>query len=373
MKLEPFGVEDWMNIYETQCEVNIAESCVEALTTEELLGFSEDKQAAISDILKMKLTYGDIFGSEALREEIAKLYTSITPEQITIEHGGIGANHLVLETLIEPGDHIVSVLPNYQQHYSLPKSYGAVVDFLPLIPENNYLPDFDALEALLTHDTKLIAINNPNNPTGALMDEEQLLQLVELARKYDAYILSDEVYRGLTLTGENFTPSISDLYEKGISTSSMSKTFSLPGLRIGWIISPVEMIPELNNHRDYSTISCGMIDDYLATLALKHKDKILNRNLTIVRKNSQYLADWVAKEPHITYIQPQSGPIALLHYDMSIKSTELCRRLQNETGVFLVPGSVMGCEGGLRIGYANDLSVLKEGLSRFSRFLKTFD
>lgn len=373
MKLERFGVEDWMNIYETQCEINIAESCVEALTTEELLDLAGNKTEAIETILKMKLTYGDIFGSKALRNEIAKLYTNVQAEQITIEHGGIGANHLVLETLIEPGDHIVSVMPNYQQHYSLPQSYGAIVDFLPLTPEQNYAPDLVALEHLLTPTTKLIAINNPNNPTGALMDETQLQELITLARKYDAYILADEVYRGLTLTGANFTPSISDLYEKGISTSSMSKTFSLPGLRIGWIISPLALVPELNNHRDYSTISCGMIDDYLATLALLNKDKIIARNLAIVTKNSQYLADWVAHEPHITYVQPKSGPIALLHYDMPIASTTLCRQLQTETGVFLVPGSVMGCEGGLRIGYANDFTVLQEGLARFSRFLRQFD
>lgn len=234
MKIREFGVERWMDLYENRCELNLAETCVESLTVGELLRIAGKEDALLDEILPMKLTYGAIDGSDRLRANVASLYDTQRVPNILITHGAISANALIYETLVEPGDHVISVLPTYQQHYSIPESYGANVDILRLREENGFLPDLDELKRLVTAKTRVIAINNPNNPTGSLMDRAFLERLADIARSCGAYVLNDEVYRGTDQHGNGFTASIADLYEQGISTGSMSKTWSLAGLRVGW-------------------------------------------------------------------------------------------------------------------------------------------
>lgn len=369
MKIRDFGVEMWMNAYENDCTYNLAETCVESLTVRELLELAECRQQAVDDILNMKLTYGAIEGSERLRALIAGLYEKQTPEHIVTAHGAIGANHLVIETLAGPGDEVVSVLPTYQQHYSIPEAVGATVRILPLRAENGFLPDVDELRSLVNKNTKLICINNPNNPTGALMEPEMLEQIVEIARAANAWLLSDEVYRGLNHTGDPFGPSVADLYEKGISTGSMSKTFALAGLRLGWIAGPTALREQLLRHRDYNTISCGMIDEYLAAVALEHKDRILARNLAIVRQNLAVLDEWMQRQSKLSYIRPRAGTTAFLKMEFDLPSAAFCRGLLAETGVLLVPGSAMDREGYLRIGYANTPEVIETGLRKLEEYL----
>ncbi len=212
-------------------------------------------------------------------------------------------------------------------------------------------------------------INNPNNPTGALMDEAFLKQVVDIARSCDAYLLCDEVYRGTDEDGDGFTASVADMYEKGISTSSMSKSFSLAGLRLGWIAGPLEVIQAVCIHRDYNTISVGMLDDHFASIALECRDVILERSRRICKANRATLDAWVAKEPLISYIKPKSGTIALLKYDFDMSSREFCVRLLESKGVMFTPGSVLEMEGYVRIGYANSPHVLEEGLAKVSEFL----
>lgn len=369
MHIKDFGVEIWMNLYEEDCAWNLAETCVKSLEVKELIELSgEPEEKVLRDILDMKLTYGAIYGSEALREGIAGLYETAKIENIVTTHGAIGANHLVLTALSEPGDRVVSVLPTYQQMYSIPEAVGAEVSILRLRQENGFLPDLKELESLAEGGVKLICINNPNNPTGALMDEAFLEKVVAIARKAGAWLLADEVYRGLNHEGASFTRSVFDLYEKGISTGSMSKTFSLAGLRTGWICAPKELMVAVHRHRDYSTISCGMIDDYLSALALRHKDRIVERNLAIVKHNKRLLADWVAREPRFSWAEPSAGTTAFLKYDLPMDSKTFCEKLLEETGVLLVPGAAMDVEGYLRIGYANAPEIIEEGLRRLSAF-----
>ncbi|MGE5631974.1 MAG: aminotransferase [Caulobacteraceae bacterium] len=371
MKIKDFGVEIWMNRYENNCTYNLAETCVESLTVEELINLAGNKQAIVDEILKMKLTYGAIEGSDRLRTGISKLYDKIFVENITITHGAIGANSLAIETLVEAGDRVISVLPTYQQHYSIPEALGADVKILKLSPENNFLPDLDELKSHINHKTKLICINNPNNPTGALMDEDFLGEIVDIARECGAYILSDEVYRGLNHEGDSFTASVADLYEKGISTGSMSKTFSLAGLRIGWIAGPRKFIENVSRHRDYNTISCGMVDDRLAVAALESKEAIIRRNLGIVRNNIGILDKWIAKEPSFTYVKPKAGTTAFLKLNFDMTSEEFCIKLLEEKGVMLVPGKAFDMEGFVRIGYANNPKIVEEGLVKISEFMRT--
>jgi aspartate/methionine/tyrosine aminotransferase len=369
MKIREFGVEIWMNEFENDCTYNLAETCVESLTIAELLALCGTDETALDDLLPMKMTYGAIEGSDRLRDAVSGLYDSQKRENIIITHGTIGANALIHQTLISRGDHVVSVLPTYQQHYSIPESIGADVSILPLRWENGFLPDLDELKQSIRPDTRLIAINNPNNPTGALMDREFLMQIVEIARGCGAWLLCDEVYRGSDQAGDGMTASVADLYEKGISTAGVSKVFSLAGLRLGWIAGPVDVIHAVSIHRDYNTISVGMIDDHFAAMALENRDPILARTRTITRNNLAVLADWVAQEPSIDWIKPQSATVAMLKYDFDMPSRDFCVRLLQETGVMLTPGSAMDMEGYLRIGYANNIAVLRDGLARMGAFL----
>ncbi|SCB36400.1 aminotransferase [Rhizobium hainanense] len=370
MKIRNFGVEIWMNKYETKCELNLAETCVESLTVAELLDMAGTNDIA-QQLMPLKLTYGEIEGSVRLRNLVAGLYENQKLENTVITHGAIGANALVHLTLVERGDRVISVLPTYQQHYSIPESIGADIQILKLTEKTGFLPDLEELKKLATPGTKLIAINNPNNPTGSLMDRAYLEKIVEIARACGAWVLCDEVYRGTDQQGEDgMTASIADLYEKGISTGSMSKTYSLAGLRLGWIVAPEELIHAVSVHRDYNTISVGMLDDHFAAIALENKDKILKRSHRITRTNLAILSDWVDAEPLISWIKPKSGTTALLKYDLPISSEEFCVRLLEKTGVMLTPGSAMDMEGYLRIGYTNGEDILREGLGRLSLFLK---
>ncbi|MEP5759299.1 MAG: aminotransferase [Litoreibacter sp.] len=369
MKIKPFGVEIWMNEFENHCEFNLAETCVASLTIEELLEMSGKNDSVMSDLLPMKMTYGAIQGSERLRDAVCTMYAKQTRGNIVVTHGAIGANSLVHETLVEPGDHVISVRPTYQQHYSIPESYGADVDILQLRPENGFLPDLAELKAMVRPETKLIVLNNPNNPTGALMEADALDAFVEIARSCDAYVLCDEVYRGTNQSGDGFAPAMVDVYEKGISVAGMSKTFSLAGLRLGWIAGPLDLLEAVSIHRDYNTISVGMLDDYFAAMALEAKDKILARSQQITRGNLAILDEWVESEPSMSYIKPKAGTTALLKYDFDMPSRDFCIQLLQQTGVMFTPGSVMHMEGWVRVGYANDPSILRTGLAKVSTFL----
>ena len=369
MKIKEFGVERWMDLYENQCTYNLAEACVESLTVDQLLSLTGKQDCILDELRTLKLTYGAIEGSARLREAISAMYERQTPANVIVTHGAIGGNALVYETLVEPGDTVISVLPTYQQHYSIPESYGADVRILKLREENAFLPDLAELRSLVNDKTRLIAINNPNNPTGSLMDENFLREVGEIARLCGAYVLCDEVYRGTDQHGNGYTASIADVYERGVSTGSMSKTYSLAGLRLGWIAGPEELIHAVAIHRDYNTISVGMIDDHFASIALEHRAAILARNHDIVRANLAIVDAWVAKEPAISYIKPKSGTTALLKYDLPMSSRDFCTALIEQTGVMFTPGSALDMEGYVRIGYANNRNVLEAGLAKVSQFL----
>jgi aspartate/methionine/tyrosine aminotransferase len=371
MRIEPFAVEQWMNEYETRCEWNLAETCVASLSVAELLDLAGCADSIGDELLPLRLTYGPIEGSDRLRDAVAALYDGQARENVLIAHGAIGANQLVYLALVEPGDRVVSVVPTYQQHTSIPQSLGADVRILRLREEDGWLPDLDELAALAGDEARLIAISNPNNPTGALMDRPALERVAAIAGACGAYVLCDEVYRGTDQDGDGTTASVADLYDRGISVGSMSKAFSLAGLRLGWIAGPADVLRAVSLHRDYNTISVGMLDDLFASIALEHRDELLRRNRAIVRENLAVLDGWVAGEPRIGYVKPRSGTTALLGYDGELSSRDLCVALLEQTGVMLTPGSAFDMEGYLRIGYANRRDVLEEGLGRFGTFLRS--
>uniref|UniRef100_UPI004038CA6B aminotransferase n=1 Tax=Dialister succinatiphilus TaxID=487173 RepID=UPI004038CA6B len=374
MNIKPFAVEEWMNAYETGARYNIAETCVDSISLDELFELSgTHKESFLNKLCARRLTYGYIEGSPDLKEGIAALYHTIRPDEIVPAHGASGANHHVFYSLINPGDKVISIMPSYQQLYSIPASLGAKVEILHLKKENSYLPDLEELEEMARGGVKMICLNNPNNPTGALMSPEILKKVVDIAKKSDAYLLVDEVYRHLTQDDE-WQPSIVDMYKKGISTSSMSKVFSLAGVRLGWIAThDKDALKQFWSHRDYNLISCGMIDDTIAALALASKNQILERNKKIIRENLDILDHWIQKEPRLSYVKPKAGTTALVYYDFPIDSYTFCRRMYDSCGTFVTPGDCFDEPHSMRIGYAADRDTLKKGLQAMSTFLDSLE
>ncbi len=374
MKIKPFAVEEWMNAWEEGARFNIAETCVDSVSLDELFQLTgQDRDAFLKEFSSRRLTYGAIEGAPAFKQGVCRLYKTIAPEHIVPTHGAAGANHHIFYSLLETGDQVVSIMPTYQQLYSIPESFGADVRLLHLCQENDYLPDLDELRRLVTPVTKMICINNPNNPTGALMSTELLREIVNIAKSVGAYVMCDEVYRHLTQT-DMWCESIVDLYDKGISVSSMSKVFSLAGLRLGWIATrDTDVVRACLSHRDYDLISCGMFDEAVATVALNHSKKLLERNQAIVRENLSILDGWVKSEPRLTYTKPQAGTTALVYYDYDVPSYEFCERMYHETGAFVTPGDCFEQPCSVRIGYASGTQVLKDGLAAFSAFLRTLE
>ena len=370
MKIKPFAVEEWMNAWEVGAKYNIAETCVDSISMNDLFELTgEDKTEFLNRLCARRLSYGDIEGLPEFRKGVCGLYKTLNIENIVPTHGASGANHHVFYSLISPGDRVVSIMPTYQQLYSIPESYGADVQILHLSKENNYLPDLEKLRRLVTPKTKMICINNPNNPTGALMSEQMIREIVEIARSADAWILCDEVYRHLSQE-DGWCPSIVDLYEKGISVSSMSKVFSLAGLRLGWIAThDMSVVKSCLSHRDYNLVSCGVFDEMLAAAALKHRDKLLERSRKIVRENLQILDDWVGSEPHVSYVKPEAGTTALVYYDLDISSYEFCEEMYKKTGAFVTPGDCFEVPHSMRIGYAYGKQDLIDGLKAISEYI----
>lgn len=359
MKIAGFKIEEWMNKYESSAVYDLTTTCISPLCVNDL-PFSDE-------VFNTKLGYGDITGSERLKTAIQSLYE--VPHHITVTLGAIGANQLVFLSLLEAGDEVVSIVPTYQQHYSIPESLNCNVKLYFLKEENNWLPDLEELESMLTSKTKLLCLNNPNNPTGAVIPNWMLEEIVKIAQRKNIWILSDEVYRGLNLIGKPYSKSIADIYEKGISVGSMSKTYSLPGLRVGWVVGRADIINEINHQRQYNTISISALDDYFAAVALENKDAIAERNFKIMNNGLTILNNWLNSTPRVRCILPKGGTTVLLNYNWNIPSRELCKKLQKDTGVALLPGETLEMEGYVRLGYCAD--NLEQALNLFGEWLSS--
>ncbi|MBN1329463.1 MAG: aminotransferase class I/II-fold pyridoxal phosphate-dependent enzyme [Candidatus Heimdallarchaeota archaeon] len=371
MKVDTFLVEQFMDTYEMEVELNIAETCVKPFILNEFLELM-GKESFFNEFKKKQLTYGHINGSPELRQGIANLYDTMKLENILISGGAIGANFLTFYSLIEPKDHVVTIFPAYQQLYSTARSFGANVKLWKMIWEDQWKPNIDDLSSLVNRNTKMIVINNPHNPTGFLFSNNFLKEIIEIAEDVGAYLLYDEAYRGLYLDESDKVTSIVDCYEKGISTGSFSKGLSLTGLRLGWIAANKQIIEELVQHRQYTTISNGIIDDALGALAMSNVDRIYKRNTELIKINHKILSNWIKNEPLIDWIPAKAGSVAFLKLLLDIPTEEFCLNLIKEKSTFLVPGTCFEMEGYLRIGFGNDTEILRAGLSRLKEFLNKY-
>lgn len=368
MKIKAFGVEEWLNQWESQATWDLAQSTVASLTLEELLELAGvDKIAWANDMFKEKLNYGHIEGSSRFKELVAGLYQTVQPEGILQTNGATGGNLLALYALLEPGDHVLALDPTYQQLTDIPRSLGARVETVALHEEDHWALPVNELLDKIGPETKMICLNSANNPTGTCASVEDLAPLIEAARKVGAYILIDEVY--LPFNNPHVRP-IVDLYEKGISVNSLSKSFSLPGIRIGWTATSPEIADVFRKYRDYTMICGGVLNDHLACLALEAKDNILARNQAICAKNYQLLREWVNQEPSVSLVLPELVSTSFIKLDLKRPVEDFCIDLLKTKGVLLVPGSAYGREGYARLGYCCKEEVLLRGLEVLSEFLK---
>ena len=364
MKLSKFDTEIWMTDHEGDCLYNLADTCVKPMTIKDLEELIH--QDLSEDIRQILFDYGPITGSDALKDEILKMYETGTRDNITITNGAVAANHHVMMTLLEPGDHIVALTPGYQQFYSYPASIGCTYDLIELKEENHWQPSLEDFKAVMNENTKMLCLNSPNNPTGTVLKKDFLEKLIALAREYDCYILIDEIYRGLK---KNPEPAISDIYEKGISTNSLAKLYSFAGLRLGWVKGPQEVVDAINYRRDYTMISTGAFSDYMTKVILENKEAVLEKNRMIVDKNKAILRKWLKNEKRVTCVIPDDGTVCFLHYHLDYPSDQLCIELQDKYGVFFVPGCCFNKEYHLRFGFTSSPEKVEKGLALFSQYL----
>ncbi|KAJ6076733.1 hypothetical protein N7499_008714 [Penicillium canescens] len=385
VRISAFAVERWMDLYENDAKHNLAETCCASISLNDLLSFSQKKDLVD---YSQKQVYGAIRGSKALRANIANLYSqSVSAEGVLVTNGAIQANFLALYTNIGPKDHVICQYPTYQQLYSVPESFGAEVSLWRSNEEKGWGLDLEELKALIRQNTKLIILNNPQNPTGAILRREELQAIVDIAREHDILIHSDEVYRPLFHSlsqNEGTPPSILEFgYEKVISTGSMSKAFSLAGIRLGWIASPnPEIIEACASARDYTLISVGQIDDGVAAHALSSPcvENLLHRNLQLARQNLDALESFVNEFSWaVKWTRPQAGTTAFIKFvdreGRAIDDVVLCQRLQETTGVMLVPGSQsfgggVDFHGFVRVGYVPEHEVMVDGLQALRKFMR---
>ncbi len=373
MNIKSFKVERWLNTYENDADYEMAETDVKPFTLKELLELGDFKKLE-EQLLSIKLGYNPTSGSDKLKETVASLYRYNTkPENILITTGAIEADYHVTNSLVNKGDTVIAQFPTYQALYSTAEARGAKIKYWQMKPENGYKLDIGKLKELIDEKTKLVVLNIPNNPTGAVISEVQLKTILKWAEEQDFYVLCDEVYHELELIKGVVPPYGRSLSKRAISVGSMSKAYGLSGLRLGWIVGPKEIVQKCWEGKDYTTISNTPLSDFLATFALINREKIMQRNLTIARKNFKTLLMWFKQHEYFfDYIMPEVGVLCFPKLkNIPLTSKELCEKIFNEKKLLLVPGECFDMPGHLRIGFGGDsknfnicLTILSDYLNR---------
>jgi aspartate/methionine/tyrosine aminotransferase len=369
MKLERFEMERMQSTYENLVEFNLSESGVQPLTPRALV---EDVQG-LEALLDQPLAYTQSNGTIELRRAIAAMYPGAGIDHIEVTNGGSEANFITTFNLIEPGDEVVMLVPNYMQTWGLSRAFGGTIREWRLVEDRDagrWRVDLAALEGLVSARTKLIVICNPNNPTGARLTAAELDAIATVADRHGAWILSDEVYRGAELDGQE-TASMWGRSPRAIITSGLSKAYGLPGLRIGWIAGPPSLIASLWSYHDYVTIAPGALSDRLARVALapERRARLFERTRGILRRNLPLMEEWLREAGGFHWIKPEAGAIVYVRYDHPINSTTLVTRLREEQSVLIVPGDHFGMDGYLRLGFGEPPEYNRAGLDRLRELL----
>jgi aspartate/methionine/tyrosine aminotransferase len=357
-------MERWQSTYENRVAINLTESGVHPMTVAELLELAEMDEGVDG----IRLVYGQSNGSDELRDRIAALYHGASEASVLVTVGGAEANFVANWALLNPDKPAAVMYPNYMQVPGMVENLGAPIFPFHLRQETGWQPDLNELEGALQAGASFILVTNPNNPTGASLTSESMDGIVSLAQKHGAWILADEVYRGAEVTGDE-TPSFWGRGERVVVTNSLSKAYGLPGLRLGWVVGPPDLIQDLWGRTDYTTISPATLSDHLATVALEPatRKRILQRTRGIVRENFGVMKEWIdSHEGLFDYRPPDAGAICYVHYNASVNSSAFADRVRTEKDLLIVPGDHFGMDNYLRLGFGNPRDELVDGLQRIS-------
>ena len=365
MRIDLFRMERTQCLYENEVDFNLSESGVLPLRVEEILE-GESPAAFLAHPMK----YPESEGSAELRENIAQWYGA-TPDHILVTNGGSEANFTTIWGLLEKNDHAAVMLPNYLQAWGLSRAYAAKATAFHLAEQNEngkarWALDIESLHKAVSKKTRLIVVTNPNNPTGAVLNESEMDEIVRVARKANAWLLADEIYRGAEVRGP-LTPTFWGRYDKVLVTSGLSKAFAAPGLRIGWIAGPPKALANLCRYHDYTTLTPTYLSDRLARIMMRpeRREKILERSRAIIRRNLPKLESWIHSHDDIfSYIPPVAGAITFFRYKLPISSTALFDKLRKERSVLITPGDHFGVGRYIRVGYGYDVDYTLRGLAR---------
>lgn len=358
--LPPFRMERWQSLHEHRVDYNLSDSGVHPYNLSELAAVVGVEPGQIS------LGYVQTNGTEELRARIAALYPGAGPENVVVTTGGAEANFLAAWELLSPGDRAVYLLPTYGQTPGLAEGMGAEVVGFSLREELGWQPEPGAAAEAVSPSSRLLAVTNPNNPTGSRLSGRARREVVDAASRAGAWLLSDEVYAGSELDGEE-TPTLWGESERVVVTGSLSKAYGLPGLRLGWAVAPRDLARRLWARKDYTTIAPAAVSERLAAAALREdrRERILERTRRILRTNLDRLAGWLDERSDLfRYRPPEAGAICFVRYLADVPSAEVAERLRREESVLLVPGSQFGMEGFFRVGFGNPAAELEAALGR---------
>ena len=367
MKFEEFELERNQSLFEHEVDYNLSESGLHPLPLKSIL--TEDEQ---QELLETELIYGYTTGTPMLREKIADLYTGADFDNVLATSGSAEANFVAVMTLLEPGDELIYMVPNYLQIRGIARSFGITVKELPLREELGWQWDMKELESMISSKTKMIGVCHPNNPTGSIVSKENMGKIIDIASGNDCWILSDEVYRGAELNGIE-SPSFYGNYEKTIVNAGLSKAYRLPGLRIGWTVGPKDYIKKAWAFHDYTSISIAYHSDWVASRILdtKRRKQILDGTKQHLNQNMNTLVEWIDTcDGKLSLSPPQAGAIAFVRIKMDIPSQDLTYQIRDNFSVLLIAGIWFGLEGFLRFGYGPPNEYLLEALDRIGQSLE---
>ncbi|MCF7974136.1 MAG: aminotransferase class I/II-fold pyridoxal phosphate-dependent enzyme [Phycisphaerae bacterium] len=363
---EPFVMERMMSKFEQDVEFNLSESGVHPIRLGDLL---ENNADFVNRLLSTPINYPHVNGIPELRRNIANLYDGAKPENVLVTVGAIEANYISTRTLLSEGDGIAIMLPNYMQIWGIAKNHGFEIQPFYLNEDKGWAPDMAQLESTVNARTKMIAVCNPNNPTGRILTESEMDAIVACAERTGAWILADEVYRGADRVSEEENPSFFGRYDRVLAIGSMSKAYGLPGLRIGWVVGPQNMIDQIWARHEYVTISATMLSNQLAALALSPevRPRLIKRTRDYIRKGYAVLQAWADRHRStFTLHPPDAAAIAFMRYSLDVNSTDFTDRLREDKGVLVVPGDHFGLDHFVRVSFGLPQDILVSALDRIN-------
>lgn len=370
MKISPFKLERYFAKYEFSAKHLVSSSDCDGFSLKEILELATTDEIRLWE--ELKLGYTESQGLPILREEISKLYSKLVPDDIMVLTPEEGI-FIAMNCVLGKGDHVICIAPSYQSLHQVVKSIGCDITFWKPNEEMNWYFNPDDIEKALQPNTRLIIVNFPHNPTGYLPSVEDYLRIVDIAKRNNLFLFSDEMYRYLEHDASLRLPSASDLYENAVSLSGMSKTFGLAGLRIGWLSTKnKELLEEMISFKDYTTICNSAPSEILAFIALRHNDVLVNSNLEKIKKNLQLFDDFINKHKRIlSWCKPNAGTIAFARLNVNHSALHFCEEVVSETGIMLVPSEMFDYgDKHIRLGFGR--KNLSEGLSIWDEYLNNY-